>query len=107
MRLRYRQSNQGQSRDQIIGYFVGQYGEKMLSSPPKNGFNLIAWVVPFGAVAVGSTALFFILSAWARKGRGGDEKEVPLVQPVSTQESAEYQGRLEAELKRFKEEGSI
>ncbi len=99
--------NQGQSKDQIVGYFVKQYGEKMLSSPPKKGFNLIAWVVPFAAVVVGGTSLFFVLRAWARKGRSGvEEASVTLLQPVSVQESEEYRGRLEAELKRFKEEGS-
>ncbi len=37
---------QGQNKDQIIAYFVGQYGEKMLAAPAKKGFNLVAWVVP-------------------------------------------------------------
>ncbi|MDP2931467.1 MAG: cytochrome c-type biogenesis protein CcmH [Chloroflexota bacterium] len=99
--------NQGQSKDQIVGYFVRQYGEKMLSSPPKKGFNLVVWVVPFAAVAAGGTGLFFILRAWARKGRRGEGGEaVTSVEPVSVAESEEYRGRLEAELKRFKEEGS-
>ena len=99
--------NQGRDKDQIIGSFVSQYGEKMLSSPPKKGFNLVAWVVPFAAVAVAGTALFFILRTWVRKGRGGvEEASVTLLQPVSAQESEAYRGRLEAELKRFKEEGS-
>ena len=98
--------SQGQGKSQIVDYFVKQYGEKMLSSPPKRGFNLVAWVVPFAAVAVGGTALFFMLRVWVRKGRGGVE-EAPgtLLQPVSVQESDEYRGRLEAELRRFKEEG--
>jgi cytochrome c-type biogenesis protein CcmH len=98
--------NQGQDKDQIVGSFVTQYGEKMLSSPPKTGFNLIAWVVPFAAVAVGGTALFFILRVWARKGRSEVEEAVSLVTPVSAEETEEYRGRLEAELKRFQEEGS-
>src|SRR3989304_5392837 len=38
--------SQGQNKDQIVGYFAAQYGEKMLSSPPKKGFNLVAWVLP-------------------------------------------------------------
>ncbi|MDO8567535.1 MAG: cytochrome c-type biogenesis protein CcmH [Dehalococcoidales bacterium] len=96
---------QGQSKDQIVGYFVKQYGEKMLSSPPKKGFNLVAWIVPFAAVAAGGTGLFFVLRAWARKGRG-EAGQVTLVQPLTLQETDEYRGRLEDELRRFKEEGS-
>lgn len=98
--------NQGQNKDQIVAYFVGQYGEKMLATLPKKGFNLVAWITPFAAVAAGGTALFFILRAWAKKGREKGEEAIALVQPVSVQESEEYRGRLQAELKRFKEEDS-
>jgi len=96
--------DQGQNKDQIVAYFVGQYGEKMLSAPTKRGFNLVAWVVPFAATAAGATALFFILRAWSRRGRSGrTTDEDVLVQPVPAEESEEYRDRLEAELKRFKE----
>ncbi|MEK7354567.1 MAG: cytochrome c-type biogenesis protein [Chloroflexota bacterium] len=98
--------DQGQDKAQIIDYFVKQYGEKMLSSPTKKGFNLVAWILPFAAVAVGGTAIFFILRAWVLKGRSGSEQAVTLVQPVSAQESEEYRGRLAEELKKYKEEGS-
>lgn len=98
--------DQGQGKDQILAYFVGQYGEKMLASPTKKGFNLLAWILPFVAVVVGGTALFFILRAWALKGRDGAEKTVTLVQPVSAQETEEYRGRLIEELKMYKEDDS-
>ena len=55
---------------------------------------------------VGATALFFILRAWALKGKRGAEEIIILLQPVSAQESEEYRGRLQEELKRYKEEGS-
>lgn len=98
--------SQGQDKDQIVGYFVSQYGEKMLSSPSKKGFNLVAWILPFAAVAVAGAALFFVLRAWARKGRAGVENTSGIPpQQLSPQESQEYRGRLEDELKRFKEEG--
>jgi len=98
--------NQGQNKDQIIGYFVSQYGEKMLSSPTKKGFNLVAWIVPFAAVAAGGTALFFILKVWARRGKTeGAVEEVALTESVSALEAEGYRGRLEDELKKFKEEG--
>ena len=96
--------DQGQGKDQIVASFVAQYGEKMLSAPTKKGFNLVAWVGPFVAVLAGGTALFFILRAWTRKGRKAEEA-VTLEPPVSVEESAEYRGRLEAELQKFKEEG--
>ena len=96
---------QGQDKNQIVAYFVGEYGEKILSAPTKKGFNLVAWVVPFAAVIIGGTALYFILRAWARRGKGCGE-EVAAALPVSVEESEEYRDRLQSELKRFKEEGS-
>lgn len=98
--------DQGQSKDQIVAYFVSQYGEKMLSSPPKKGFNLVAWVVPFAAVIVAGTGLYFILRAWAGKGKRGIEETTVTVEPVTAQETEEYRGRLEEELRKYKEEGS-
>ncbi len=96
---------QGQDKGQIVAYFVGQYGEKMLAAPTKKGFNLVAWVVPFAAVLVGGTGLFFILQAWVRKGRKTDDQGTVLAQPVTLEDTTEYRGRLEAELRRFREEG--
>jgi cytochrome c-type biogenesis protein CcmH len=36
----------GESREQILAYFVDRYGEEILIDPPKRGFNLVIWVVP-------------------------------------------------------------
>ena len=97
--------DQGQDKDQIIASFVNQYGEKMLSSPPKKGFNLVAWIVPFAAIAAGAAALFFILRAWAKRGKLLKvSEESPTAQSVTLAEKDSYHGRLEAELKKFREE---
>jgi cytochrome c-type biogenesis protein CcmH len=95
---------QGQDKDQIIASFVGQYGEKMLAAPTKKGFNLVAWVVPFAAVVAGGTGLFFLLRAWARKGKAaGTGEPVVFGGPVTVPEADLYRGRLQDELKKFKE----
>jgi cytochrome c-type biogenesis protein CcmH len=36
----------GESREQVLAYFVDRYGEEVLIDPPKRGFNLFIWVVP-------------------------------------------------------------
>lgn len=98
--------DQGQNKEQIVSYFVGQYGEKMRSSPAKKGFNLVAWVVPFAAVVAGGTGLFFVLRTWTRKGAMTDESmDVVPVRRLSEEDSEEYRERLAEELKRIKEEG--
>lgn len=97
--------DQGQDKDQIIAYFVNTYGEKMLSSPTKKGFNLIAWVVPFAAVAAGGTALFFILRVWTRRGKSVKvPAESPTEQSATAAETDGYRNQLEAELKNFRDE---
>lgn len=46
----------GETREQVLAYFVDRYGEEILIDPPKRGFHLIIWLVPplllvaFGAV---------------------------------------------------------
>ena len=39
--------------EQIIQQQITEYGETVLSAPTKAGFNLTAWVMPFGALLIG------------------------------------------------------
>ncbi|MBT4286090.1 MAG: cytochrome c-type biogenesis protein CcmH [Deltaproteobacteria bacterium] len=36
----------GQSDAEVLDYFVKRYGEWILRSPPKSGFNLLLWIMP-------------------------------------------------------------
>lgn len=56
----------GESREAIVQYFVEQYGEEVLYAPPKSGFNLAAWIVPFAGLAGGGLFLAFVLAGWFR-----------------------------------------
>lgn len=47
----------GESKEQILAAFAQRYGEKVLSAPTFRGFNWLAWITPFAAVAVGGTVL--------------------------------------------------
>ncbi|MFQ6028265.1 MAG: cytochrome c-type biogenesis protein CcmH, partial [Dehalococcoidia bacterium] len=48
---------QGATRQEILDFFADTYGPDILASPPKTGFNLVAWVLPIagvlGALAAG------------------------------------------------------
>ncbi len=55
---------EGQTKQQIINYFVGQYGETVLSAPTKEGFNLTAWIFPFVALVAGAGVVYFVLTRW-------------------------------------------
>jgi cytochrome c-type biogenesis protein CcmH/NrfF len=56
----------GDSESEISAALVAQFGEGVLAAPPKEGFNLLAWVLPLagGAVAIG--ALGVALRRWSR-----------------------------------------
>lgn len=61
----------GQSEDQILDALVAEFGREVLATPPKSGFDLVAWIVPILLVVVGLGAIPFVTRAWARK-RAGD-----------------------------------
>ncbi|MFQ5877242.1 MAG: cytochrome c-type biogenesis protein CcmH [Acidobacteriota bacterium] len=62
----------GESVEQVLAAFVSRHGEQILSSPAKEGFNLLAWIAPFGAVLAGGAALLVAVRRWgARGGAGG------------------------------------
>ena len=56
----------GDSESEISEALVAQFGEGVLAAPPKEGFNLLAWVLPLagGAVAIGVLAV--ALRRWSR-----------------------------------------
>ncbi len=81
----------GETREQIIQYFVDRYGESILLEPPKRGFNLVAWRGPFLAVLVGAIGVYFLLRSWTRTPLPPPPDDLPL---VSDEEVAAYEARL-------------
>jgi cytochrome c-type biogenesis protein CcmH len=90
---------QGQSEEQIIQFFVAQYGEQVLAAPPKRGFNLMAWGLPFAAILAGGGIIYLALKKWVRQGRR------PQTSAAAEAEEGdeEYRRRLENELEEFNE----
>ncbi|MCI0649999.1 MAG: cytochrome c-type biogenesis protein CcmH [Chloroflexi bacterium] len=83
----------GESREQIIQYFVDRYGETILLEPPKRGFNLVAWRGPFLVVLVGAIGLYWLLRSWTRTPPPPPPDDLP---SVSDEEVAAYEARLVA-----------
>ena len=82
----------GESKQQIIDGLVDEFGSGILATPPKSGFDLIAWLAPALAVALGLAAIPFMTRAWARRARtAGPEAPAP---------SPEEARRLDEELRR-------
>ncbi len=88
---------QGQSEEEIMQFFVAQYGEQVLASPPKRGFNLVAWVLPFAAILGGGGVVYVALKKWVRKGQRSQTNTMP----ETEEEDEEYQRQLKKELDEF------
>ncbi|HYR39701.1 MAG TPA: cytochrome c-type biogenesis protein [Methylomirabilota bacterium] len=57
----------GESPEQVRAYFVEKYGQWILLSPPKEGFNLLVWVVPFAGLGAGLVLVAVVLRRWTRR----------------------------------------
>ena len=55
---------QGLPRDEILVRFRDKYGEKILSSPTTEGFNLTAWVLPFVVLGIGVVVVLGTVRRW-------------------------------------------
>ena len=92
---------QGESEAQIIQYFVAQYGEQVLVTPPKSGFNLVAWILPFAALMVGGYIIYLSLKRWVWQGKAQEVN----TEAVAEEDDEKYRLRMERELKEFSEKG--
>lgn len=54
----------GKSREQVLQAMVAKYGEKILSAPTKEGFNLTAWTFPFLALLLGGVIVWRVVVRW-------------------------------------------
>lgn len=48
---------EGDSKEEIIDYFVSSYGETILASPPPRGFSVILWLLPVLSVLIGGAII--------------------------------------------------
>lgn len=67
------QLSAGKNRTEILAYFENKYGEKVLSAPTTEGFNMLAWVTPFIVVSIGLLLVFLIAQRWRRGPRPPDQ----------------------------------
>ncbi|MFI5178461.1 MAG: cytochrome c-type biogenesis CcmF C-terminal domain-containing protein, partial [Vicinamibacterales bacterium] len=62
----------GQTRDQIIQHFVAEYGsQEPLAEPIDQGFNRLAWLLPYAAGLLGVAVAGGVALRWSRRVRAG------------------------------------
>jgi cytochrome c-type biogenesis protein CcmH len=57
----------GETPDQVTAYFVEKYGTWILLAPPRRGFDLLVWVVPFAGLALGLVLAVLAMRRWRRR----------------------------------------
>lgn len=81
---------------QILDSMVAEFGPTVLSTPQTHGFDLLAWLLPLGGIALGAAALGFGARHWSHSRT--------LASADSTESSgldAEDERRVDEELERF------
>ena len=58
---------EGKTNQEIIDEFVVQYGVVILGEPPKEGVNLMAWLMPAVLVLAGLGFAFWMSKKWTQK----------------------------------------
>ena len=54
----------GYTATEILDAFVSAYGERALMAPPKTGFNILGYIVPGIAIALGAVVLAVMIRRW-------------------------------------------
>jgi cytochrome c-type biogenesis protein CcmH len=87
----------GNTKAEIKGRLVENFGEQVLASPPKKGFNLLAWVLPPVAAVIGAAVIGMLAVRWSRRRDGHDgEEPVGVAEPDVEQQIDDELARLDA-----------
>ena len=81
--------NTGKTRTEILDYYKGKFGERVLAVPVAEGFNYFAWIAPIFIGLLGLTIILIYIKT---------TKETPPI-VESTDDSIAYSDQIERELK--------
>ncbi len=84
----------------MLSYFAAHYGNSILLTPPQQGFNLLAWLMPVILLLLGMGLVGFVVRDWRVQahpqtaGTGEQGEKASLDDP----ELEKYREQLEREL---------
>ena len=81
--------NTGKTKTEILDYYKGKYGERVLAVPVAEGFNYFAWIAPIFIGLLGLTIILIYIKTTKEKP--------PIVE--SANDSFAYSDQIERELK--------
>jgi cytochrome c-type biogenesis protein CcmH len=66
----------GDSKSEIKEQLVAQFGKGVLAAPEREGFDLLAWILPIAALLVAAGAVTALLWRWTRRA----DEDLPLLE---------------------------
>lgn len=84
---------EGKPDSEIIALFVAEHGKQVLAVPPAEGFNLLAWTMPFVAIAAGLALIWWFIQRFRK----------PSAVPAAAQDEtlSRYRDQIEKDLARL------
>jgi cytochrome c-type biogenesis protein CcmH len=61
-----RRIEEGATKEQIKAELVADYGPRVLAEPRKEGFDLLAWLLPIGGIVLAAAAVGVVAWRWSR-----------------------------------------
>ena len=85
----------GESKEEIIKYFVNRYGDSILGYPPVKGVNLLLWILPALAVVLGGIGIGLFL----HRSKATTEEEISIGKVQDSRDDKEYLKMVDRDLK--------
>jgi cytochrome c-type biogenesis protein CcmH len=91
----------GDSKSEIKARLVDEFGERVLASPPREGFNLLAWWLPIAGVLLGAVAVGAAAWRWSHTRGPSEAADVQGASSEAATLDPELERRLDEELARY------
>jgi len=90
----------GDTKSEIVDKLVTEFGPEIRAAPAKNGFDLLAWLLPLGGLLGGAVVIGALAWRWSRAREPASNGGVP-AQNGRVSIEPELERRLDEELARF------
>jgi cytochrome c-type biogenesis protein CcmH len=93
----------GESKDDILNYFEGIYGPRVLAQPKKKGFYFVAWWFPYFLILDTFILAGVILFIWRKRAQKKTEPIDNASAAVDRKLDEDLDSYLEDEVRKFRE----
>ncbi len=91
--------DEGYTSEDIKQAMVTTYGEQILAAPPKSGFNLSAYILPFAFLILGGSVLYSIITRWIPDKQDTEERDEDFADSGASTVSDTRKSQIEEEMK--------